>query len=329
MTGRLDPRRVFVKTPATFVVEELLPFAPSGEGEHLYLRIRMRGQSTAFLLKNLRKAIPVGALGYAGLKDRDATVIQHISVHRAFFPTAQQILENLGVEILSCHPHRHKLRPGKVMANRFRLRGVHLTPGEVMALQMEGFPNRYGLQRFVGDNLHQARELVDRLLRGEKWKQTWESRFLLSVFQAACFNEMLEMRIRRGWLRTVLPGDRVMDGGWTRVWDGGSVPLRPDRMPTHLLPGRKVPLADRAPGELEQEVLETMGLTAKDLQRLPVRGTRRAVVAFPGGVIPTPEGLEVILPSGAYATVMLEHLGFQVLTSGPDLTTPSATPTAP
>ncbi len=308
-----DPRRVFVKTPGTFQVEELLPFVPSGEGEHLYLRIRMAGRSTASLLGVLRKAIPVGALGYAGLKDRDATVIQHISVHRTYVPVAEQILDRLGVEILSARPHRHKLRPGKVRANRFVLRGVHLGPGEILDLQTEGFPNRYGPQRFARDNLSRARELVHRLFSGRRGGRSWETRFLLSVFQAACFNRMLEVRIQRGWLRRVLPGDRVARRGRTRVWEDAPAPLRPDRLPTHVLPGRRVPLAEGAPGDLEREVLEAMGLEEAHLRLLPVRGTRRAVVAFPESVIPHPEGLEVVLPPGAYATVMLEHLGYRVL----------------
>lgn len=310
-----DPRRVFVKTPSTFHVEERLPFHPSGEGEHRFLRIRMAGRSTSSLLSRLREEIPVGALGYAGLKDRDATVVQWLSVHRDHETRAREILEDLGVEILEIRSHRHKLRPGKVQANRFVLQGVRLSPGEVVDLQMQGFPNRYGPQRFARDNLERARDLVDRIARGERLSRRFEARFLLSVFQAWCFNRMVDLREERGWLRKVLPGDWVVrrPGGRPYLYEEEAVDVRPDRIPTHLLPGKKEAFAGGAPGELEREVLEEAGLAPVVLQRIPVRGTRRAVIAFPEAVIPREDGLEVVLPSGAYATVLLERLGYRVV----------------
>lgn len=188
----------FLKTPETFMVEEIPAFAPWGEGAHVYLKIRMQGCSTSFLLRHLRREIPVGCIGYAGLKDRRAIVIQWISIHRDYLDRGHRILEDLGVRILESRYHPHKLRPGKLRGNRFRLR---VTPSsrDLMAVIRQGFPNRYGPQRFAHTNLQQARVLIEALLQGKRIRPSFRTRFLISVFQAYLFNRMVDRRIQQGW----------------------------------------------------------------------------------------------------------------------------------
>ncbi len=303
----------FLKTPETFWVEEIPAYAPRGEGEHVYLKIRMAGRSTASLLRHLRREIPVGALGYAGLKDRQATVVQWISIHREVLPRARRILEHLGVEVLESRAHPHKLRPGKLRANRFRIR-IAPPPDRLIRVLTEGFPNRYGPQRFGKDNLSQARVLVEALMEGRRVRRTFRTRFLLSVFQAYLFNRMVDLRMRRGWLRRVLPGDWVVrrPGGRPWLWEGDPVPVHLTRIPTHPLVGRKVPLARGEPGAIERAVLREEGL-GEDGTGIPERGTRRNVLVFPEEAYVRGGWLEVVLPPGSYATVLIETLGYRVM----------------
>ncbi|MCU9611819.1 tRNA pseudouridine(13) synthase TruD, partial [Escherichia coli] len=67
--------------PEDFQVDELLGFAPSGQGEHCLLRVRKRNANTAWVARELARAadVPVHAVGYAGLKDRRAVATQWFS----------------------------------------------------------------------------------------------------------------------------------------------------------------------------------------------------------------------------------------------------------
>ena len=72
---------------ADFQVVEELPFAPAGEGEHLYLRVRKTGQNTRWVAKRIADAAGVryAGVGFAGLKDRHAVTDQWFSIHVCLF----------------------------------------------------------------------------------------------------------------------------------------------------------------------------------------------------------------------------------------------------
>ena len=87
----LDPPRaagaplgsaVIRSTPEDFQVDERLGFEPSGSGEHLLLRVRKRGQNTAWVARELARLADVRQhdVGYAGLKDRNAVTTQWFSL---------------------------------------------------------------------------------------------------------------------------------------------------------------------------------------------------------------------------------------------------------
>src|SRR5713101_1227537 len=72
----------FVPSPDDFAVEELPLYEPSGEGEHLYLRIEKRGLTTREIVRRAVEGFGVAEtdVGYAGLKDKHAVTVQTISV---------------------------------------------------------------------------------------------------------------------------------------------------------------------------------------------------------------------------------------------------------
>jgi tRNA pseudouridine13 synthase len=159
LTGDLPPLGGWIKErPEDFLVDEQPAYQPSGEGEHLYLFIEKRGLSTLRASRILAQHFGVHerAIGYAGLKDKQAVTRQVFSVHipgrkLEDFPSLQH--ERMGV--LWADYHANKLRPGHLAGNRFsiRIRGVQvrdvLVAQRALArLEKVGVPNRFGEQRF-------------------------------------------------------------------------------------------------------------------------------------------------------------------------------------
>ena len=149
---------VLKQRPEDFVVEELPLYQPCGEGEHIYLMVEKRGLPAMELNRELARhfGVPLSALGYAGLKDRQAVTRQVISIHTPGrtiedFPS----LRHESISVLWADQHTNKLRRGHLAGNRFsiRVRGVEphavLTAKRVLdRLRVTGVPDRFGEQGF-------------------------------------------------------------------------------------------------------------------------------------------------------------------------------------
>lgn len=151
---------VIKQRPEDFFVEEQPLYAPSGEGEHIYMLIEKINMSTFELVSLVATHFGVArhAVGYAGLKDKPAITRQVISVH-APGRTADDfaMIQHDRVRVLWTDQHTNKLRTGHLAGNRFsiRIRNVDMS-GAIAAkrvidrLAREGVPNRVGEQRFGG-----------------------------------------------------------------------------------------------------------------------------------------------------------------------------------
>ena len=66
-----------------FRVDEIMPIVPSGEGEHLWLKIQKDGSNTDWVAQQLAKLAGVKSMSvsYAGMKDRHAVTTQWFSLH--------------------------------------------------------------------------------------------------------------------------------------------------------------------------------------------------------------------------------------------------------
>lgn len=206
--------------PEDFLVDELLGFAPDGEGEHALLRIRKTGANTEWVARRLAAfaGMTSAAVGYAGLKDRHALATQWFSVHTPRRQPDWGAFQAEGVEILESHRHRRKLRRGALQCNRFAVRIRDLTADSgaferrwSMVTEL-GAPNYFGPQRFGrGEgNLHAAQVLfagkarrASRHLRG-----LW-----LSAARSQLFNEVLAERVKRGDWDQPIAGDRMQLAG--------------------------------------------------------------------------------------------------------------------
>jgi tRNA pseudouridine13 synthase len=323
--------------PEDFLVEELPAYAPSGQGSHTFLLIEKRGLTTEEALQRICRAlgVPRAAAGAAGMKDRQAVTRQWVSVPE-IDPSAAQALSLPGIAVLSAARHGHKLRTGHLRGNRFTitLRGVTVPRDEALAraravlsaLSVSGLPNRFGPQRFGnrGDNAERGRALIVEGPKGAKPIPRGERRLLVSAFQAELFNRALDARVGEGLLRTALAGDvlRKRDSGGLFVaedlaeaqarLDAGALDV------TGPMFGHKMlaPAPETVAAAREAAILESAGVTLAQLARCgPIaEGTRRpftVVVEDPSveaGPDPDTIVLRFGLPSGAYATVLIEEI---------------------
>jgi tRNA pseudouridine13 synthase len=325
----------FTSTPETFFVEELPAYLPAGEGPHTFVWIEKRGLTTLEAVARLARALGVQArdVGYAGMKDRNATTRQWLSLP-AVEPSLATAVELDGLRVLDARRHRNKLRVGHLRGNRFELVLSEMAAGESESLRAQllhiagrGLPNRYGHQRFgsAGDNVQVGLEI----LRGSRRERDHRRRkLLLSAVQSAVFNRVLDLRAASGGLTLVRLGDVLQ-----KTDSGGSfVCEEPEReqarvdagelVPTAPLPGSRgmEPPAGTPARALEDQALADVGLAPTELAQAgrDLPGARRPVVTpVTLGDPPLQEDsngpgtarLFFSLPAGSYATVLLEALG--------------------
>jgi tRNA pseudouridine13 synthase len=180
---------VIKAAPEDFLVEELPLYEPSGQGEHLMLFIEKQGLSTTDAIKIIARSAQVakGAVGYAGMKDKQAITRQHFTIHLPGKAATQDdnkvisLINRPELKPLWAMRHDNKLRTGHLAGNRFIIRVRNVKPTDVIharrALEVlleKGVPNYFGPQRFGkrGSNAHlgllllkgQHKDFLDTLL---------------------------------------------------------------------------------------------------------------------------------------------------------------------
>ncbi len=146
--------------PEDFLVEEQPLYPTKGEGEHLYLFIEKRGQTTSNVVRRIAKMFRVSKtdVGYAGLKDKHAVTRQHLSVYLPDTSQDQNLIsrfEFTPFKLLWSDRHHNKLRRGHLASNRFVIYIRHIQPTAVLKVKtvldrlvQTGVPNYIGSQRF-------------------------------------------------------------------------------------------------------------------------------------------------------------------------------------
>ena len=321
--------------PEDFEVEEIPAYAPSGQGDFLYLWIEKRDMGAEYFVRQVarRLDVPIGEVGTAGLKDRHAVTRQMVSVPvRAESRLAQ--LDGDGVRLLNVSRHGNKLKPGHLHGNRFRIliRDAGPAAAETAApildrLRREGMPNFYGPQRFGRDG--ETVLLGMALLRHESppaplarinLRNPFLRKLALSAAQAALFNHTLARRMADGLLRRVLLGDVMAKwpfGGMFVAEDVTREQARFDARETVTagpMFGRKVFAAAGEAAAREAAVLVDAGLTAEAFHGFGklLSGTRRHNLIYLDDLTAAaePDGLRLAftLPAGCYATVLLREV---------------------
>ena len=281
---------VWKSTPEDFLVEELPEVAPDGAGEHLWLRIEKVGVGTLEVVEALARTTgrPASEIGYAGMKDRDARTVQDFTVQLA----REVPVLPPGMRVLASDRTRKRLRIGQLLGNRFtvRIRGgdIARARARIAELTPTGMPNYYGVQRVGG------RAATDgaRILRGVGPRLPFSQlKFALSAYQSVLFNRVLAFRG---------PGRRRGD------LDIDAVPTGPMYGPTMAWPTGEAL-------EIERGVLAEEHLPDGAWERFGklTQGTRRKLwVPVSAEIRPETDGftLRFDLPSGSYATVLLEQI---------------------
>ena len=77
------PRGRIRTTLDDFIVEEIPAYAPSGAGEHVFVRFTKRNVTTLDAAKALARALGCDPreAGFAGMKDKRAVTTQTVSLH--------------------------------------------------------------------------------------------------------------------------------------------------------------------------------------------------------------------------------------------------------
>ena len=309
-----------------FVVDEVLGFAPDGEGEHQLLRVRKTGANTEWVARQIAAfaGLPQQAVSWAGLKDRHALTPQWFCVHTGLHggpDWSALAADSFGV--LEAHRHRRKLRPGALEGNHFRIRVRGFVGDRVELVRRldqvsrRGVPNYFGEQRFGrGEgNLFRAQALF----AGEIRRPPRHQRGLwLSAARSQLFNQVLALRVERGDWDWPLPGDCMQLAGSGSFFAAGAVDLAlvartraGDIHPSGPLWGRGVSAAEGEAGAVEASALSGFeswirGLAAADQER---RALRLPVADWAWGWVGE-DGLELSfsLRAGAYATAVLREL---------------------
>lgn len=315
--------------PEDFVVHERLAYGAEGAGEHLFVHLEKVGLTTPEAARRVAELAGVrpNDVGWAGLKDRAARARQWLSlpwlVKR---PLPALELDMSELRILEARRHGNKLKRSHGVGNRFEITLRSVPPGGaeraaavLERLRTTGVPNAFGPQRFGrdGDNAERALAVLRKEAPRPRDRRLWS--ILVSALQSEVFNRVLAARVEAGLLGVALEGDVMKkhdSGGLFDVADAAAEQPRVDRLeisPTAALPGPKARPAHGRPAELEAEALASVGIDAALLDRLDV-GTRRAL-RYPldpeARIVPLSDDayrLEIALPSGAFATVVLAEL---------------------
>ena len=312
-----------------FVVDELMPVKPEGEGEHSWLNITKRDCNTDYVATQLARfaAVKPVAVSYAGLKDRNAVTTQWFSVHLPgkAEPDWSQ-LNNDEFKINQAIRHNRKLRRGALSGNRFQIR-LRNVQGETVEWQQRleliaelGVPNYFGKQRFGHqmNNLYRAADLIEnnKIRRLKPHKRS----IYLSAMRSWIFNQIVSSRIEQDTYNKAQEGDVFMLADSHACFyeaintDIENRLLNKDIHQTAALWGQGQSMANGPILELEQQVAGQYRAFADSLEKAGMKQERRAMRLLPVNMqwqFDADKSLVVSfeLTKGSYATAILRELG--------------------
>ncbi len=339
----------FAQTIERFFVEEIPLFKFADKGSNLILKIKKSDMSTFKLITVIAKATQLEQrdIGYAGLKDKNATTIQYISIPKQYEKDVIKNLTTEKIEILEKHYSKFPIKVGQLKGNNFSIVLHDVTPEakkniEKVAQEMveKGIPNYYGYQRFGEDSrsYEQGKEIAH---SGKKLKGAKE-KLLVSAYQSYLYNSWLSERIKISKTigansvdnaATILDYPKVLvehlakQPQFFKLFIGDDMKSYPfgksyflqdfnkgskefiahKSSPTGLLVGAKVKRALADARHLEVEF--------DDDELYALKGDRRYAWIFPENLSFDYDEksqeltIDFYLPKGAYATTFLEEIG--------------------
>jgi tRNA pseudouridine13 synthase len=150
-------------------------------------------------------------IGYAGLKDKNATTIQYISLPKKYERELNKNLTTEKIEILERTYNKAPIKIGHLKGNRFSIILHYINEKDAKffnttakMMQSKGIPNYYGYQRFGEDSRSylQGKEIA---LSGKRLKGSKE-KLLVSAYQSHLFNKWLGQRVK---LSTIITENNI------------------------------------------------------------------------------------------------------------------------
>lgn len=313
--------------PEDFIVTEILAEEPDGYWDFHYILLEKKWLTTFLLLDLLIKdfALNKNMVGIAGLKDKHAITRQRISISK------RDVAKNCGGintllawmrkkgRVVTATYGDHMLKLGENAGNQFTIKLVPQKPitdkvkqaiEQILTeLAKRGVPNYFGEQRFGhgGTNRKIGHELLAGTIRNIKWDKNTlaEKRFKVQAFASYVFNVYLEEREKKWLLYKTIPWDIFVKNTTIVTWP---------------VPWDDLALAAQDAATLEQAVFAKAGLSQQLLHRFKpfgLYGIRRPILLFPQNLTYKRWAQAVLtlsfsLPSGAYATVLIDQLEKQL-----------------
>jgi tRNA pseudouridine13 synthase len=294
----------FTQNKFDFIVEEIPNKTFSGKGNYSILEIKKTYLSTWDLIKVISDKLDIEEhkIGYAGLKDKNATTTQFISIPL----TKEHLIKRLnskGVEVVNIYRDKSKLNIGDLKGNRFTITLKNISHEDtndlfqVLAkIQKHGIPNYFGFQRF-GKNfdLEEAKAIAygDNFIQNKKL-----SHMLTSAYQSYYFNNWLSQRVQQS----------IKKGSDKLVELDGDIYSKTSQYITGLLVGRNIIRAKNEARIIEElfddEYVQLKGMRRDawiDVLNLQSKYSKENKTLT----------LDFVLPKSSYATVLIENLAMK------------------
>lgn len=321
LNGQPQASGLIKASPSDFIVEEELGFTPTGEGEHVFIKIEKTGLNTADVCKRISKALKLSVrqITYSGLKDKNAKTLQWLSFPWPIKkPLDCSVLDSEQLRVLEVTRHQKKLRIGTHKANRFVIRVTQVSSmtdivERIERIKSNGVPNYFGEQRFgrFGNNLQFAQRLFveDETIRDRKLQG-----LVLSAARSHLFNMLVSQRIASNAFEQIIDGDILQLAGSRSHFsaDINDVELKnrlrdKDIDITAPMIGEDIVLNDVA-----QEVLADYSEWIQGLQKQRMNTEHRAIRVIPKHFEFTQEDeaftVSFELPTGSFATAVLREI---------------------
>jgi len=150
-------------------------------------------------------------IGYAGLKDKNATTIQYISLPKRVEKELNKNLTTPKIEILERSYNKAAIKIGHLKGNHFSIVLHYINQKDAKffnttakMMQSKGIPNYYGYQRFGEDSRSylQGKQIAH---SGKKLKGSKE-KLLVSAYQSYLYNRWLGSRVK---LSTIISTNNI------------------------------------------------------------------------------------------------------------------------
>jgi len=285
-----------------FIVDEIPSIQFANQGNFLILKIKKQYISTWELLNYISETLDIDEhlIGYAGLKDKNATTTQYISIPM----NKSRDIKNLNsknIQVIETFKHNNKLKIGDLYGNKFKITLKDIKVDElpkiyqtISQIQKHGMPNYFGYQRFGQEC---SFEKTKRVVYGEEIiKDKKLNKFLKFAYQSYFFNSWLRSRVEL----TKQKGEKKLSS-----LDGDVYNLDDKTVITGLLPGRDI-LRAKSEARVIEEQFDDIFIHEK--------GYRRDAWIKPLDIknkFSEDENsleLEFILPKSSYATVFIENI---------------------